>query len=51
VDEFIKNLTDSPYVEALADEGMGFLRAADNTPEWGFRFTLPLKLKNPIDLK
>jgi Tfp pilus assembly protein PilN len=51
VDEFIAKLKDSPYVEPLADEAVGFTRAADNTPEWGYKFTLPLKLKNPIDLK
>lgn len=51
VDAFINNLKESPYVEPLNDEAQGFKRFADDTPEWGFKFELPLKLKNPIDLK
>lgn len=51
VDAFINNLKESPYVEPLNDEAQGFKRFADDTPEWGFKFELPLKLKTPIDLK
>lgn len=51
VDEFVNNLKDSPYVEPLNNEAAGFLRSADDTNEWGFKFALPLKLKNPIDFK
>ncbi|MEO6786128.1 MAG: type IV pilus assembly protein PilM [Chthoniobacteraceae bacterium] len=49
VDEFIKNLKDSPHFEPIEEASAGFERAADNTAEWAFKFKLPLKLKNPIN--
>ena len=51
VDTFVENLKQSPYFEPITDGAKGFERANDDTPEWGFKFAIPLKLKNPIDLK
>jgi type IV pilus assembly protein PilM len=50
VDEFIKNLKDSPHVEPDPEASAGFVRAMDDTADWAFKFVLPLKLKNPINL-
>jgi hypothetical protein len=51
VDEFIAKLKESPYVEPIEDPGAGYQRASDDTPEWAFKFALPLKMKNPISLR
>jgi type IV pilus assembly protein PilM len=51
VDTFVSNLKESTFVEPVTDPEKGFSRNSPDTPEWGFKFTLPLKLKNPIDLQ
>jgi hypothetical protein len=51
VDKFVENLKESTLVEPIDDPSKGYDRRADNTPEWAFKYTIPLKLKNPIDLK
>ncbi len=50
VDQFLKNLADSPYVEAPKDETK-IIRGNDDTSHWAFPYSFPLTLKNPIDLK
>lgn len=47
VDQFLKNLTESPYVETPK----GIVRGDDTDPRWGFPWSFSLTLKNPIDLK
>lgn len=51
VDEFVANLKESPYVEYMVDLAPEFIRSPENAGEWAFKWTLKLKLKNPIDLK
>jgi type IV pilus assembly protein PilM len=51
VDKFVENLKESEFVEPITDPAKQYDRAADNTPDWAFKYTLPLRLKNPIDLK
>lgn len=51
VDTFVNNLKESPYFEPITEGAQGFERKSDDTGEWGFKFTIPMKLKNPIDLK
>ena len=50
VDQFLKNIADSAYVEAPKDESK-IIRGSDDTAHWAFPYSFPLKLKNPIDLK
>ena len=50
VDEFLKNLADSTYVETPKAEA-DIIRGGDDTAHWAFPYTFPLKLKKPIDLK
>ncbi len=50
VNEFLKNLSESPYVETPKEEAE-IIRGNDDTLHWAFPYTFPLKLKNPIDLK
>ncbi len=50
VDEFLKNLGDSPYVEPPKEEAE-IIRGNDDIAHWAFPYTFPLKLKKPIDLK
>ena len=49
VDEFVKNLKESPLVEPIEEASAGYVRASDDTAEWAFKFVLPLKLRNPIN--
>ena len=49
VDEFVKNLKESPLVEPIDEASAGYVRASDDTAEWAFKFVLPLKLRNPIN--
>jgi type IV pilus assembly protein PilM len=51
VDEWVKNLKESEYVEPMDSNEFGFNRDPDTTPDWGFKFSIQLKLKKPIDLK
>ena len=51
VDEFIKNLKESPHVEPIEEASAGYVRASDDTLDWAFKFVLPLKLRNPINLQ
>jgi hypothetical protein len=51
VDEFATKLQESPYFEPILKGEEGFEREGDDKPQWGFKFAIPLKLKNPIDLK
>ena len=53
VDEFAAKLQESPYFEPVLKPEEGFEREADDiaTAKWGFRWAIPLNLKNPIDLK
>src|SRR5688572_16995462 len=51
VDTFVENLRQSPYFDPITEGAQGFERKSDDTPEWGFKFAIPMKLKNPIDLK
>jgi type IV pilus assembly protein PilM len=51
VDEFIAKLKESPLVEPIEDASAGYVRASDDTADWAFKFVLPLKLKNPINLQ
>lgn len=53
VDTFAANLKDSPYFEPILNGEEGFERETDDasTQKWGFKYAIPLKLKNPIDLK
>ena len=51
VDEFIKNLKESALVKPI-EEGAGFVRENDDNPSvWAYKFVLPLKLQNPINLQ
>ena len=50
VDEFIAKLKESPLLEPIEDAEAGYMRANDDTPEWAFKFVLPLKLKTPISI-
>lgn len=50
VDQFLKSLAASPYVESPKDETT-ITRKTDDTPHWAFKYSFPLTLKNPIDLK
>jgi type IV pilus assembly protein PilM len=51
VDEFAKNLQDSPYFQPVLNGDEGFERESPDTQKWGFHYAIPLLLKNPIDLK
>ena len=51
VDEFIAKLKESELVSPIEDASKGYVRANDDTPEWAFKFVLPLKLKKPINLQ
>jgi hypothetical protein len=48
VDEFIAKLKESKLVQPIETAEAGFVRASDDTPEWAFKFVLPLKLSDPI---
>jgi type IV pilus assembly protein PilM len=50
VDEFVKNLKESQLFEPVEEASAGYVRASDDTAEWAFKFVLPLKLTNPINL-
>ena len=50
VDEFIAKLKQSEMVKPIEDANRGYKRYSDDTPEWAFKFELPLELKNPINL-
>lgn len=47
VDEFLKNLADSPYYEVKADE---LQRTVQDSLTWGWPFQFPIVLKDPIKL-
>ena len=47
VDDFLKNLADSPYYEVKADE---LQRTVQDTLTWGWPFQFPIVLKEPIKL-
>ena len=51
VDEFIAKLNESKHVTPIEDAGAGYVRASDDTADWAFKFVLPLKLTNPINLQ
>ncbi len=51
VDDFIAKLKESEYVIPSEEARDGFVRANDDTNEWAFKFQIPLKLKNPINLQ
>ncbi len=51
VDEFITKLKESEYVIPSEDKNEGYVRANDDSPDWAFKFQIPLKLKNPINLQ
>ena len=51
VDEFIAKLKESEFVEPIEIAGEGYVRANDDTADWAFKFQLPLKLKNPINIQ
>ena len=51
VDEFIAKLKESELVKPIENANAGYVRASDDTPEWAFKFVLPLELKNPINLQ
>jgi type IV pilus assembly protein PilM len=46
VDEFVKNLTDSPYYEVAVVQ-----RTPSNGTKWGYPYELQLTLKTPISLQ
>jgi hypothetical protein len=47
VDEFLKNLAESPLYEVKADE---LQRTVPDTATWGWPFQVPIVLKEPIKL-
>ena len=47
VDEFLKNLADSPYYEVKADE---LQRTVPDPSTWGWPYQFPIVLKDPIKL-
>ena len=47
VDEFLKNLADSPYYEVKADE---LQRTVPDLSTWGWPYQFPIILKDPIKL-
>ena len=51
VDEFIAKLKESKFVTPIEEARDGYVRANDDTPEWAFKFQLPLKLNNPMNLQ
>jgi type IV pilus assembly protein PilM len=51
VDTFANNLKESSFFEPVLNGDEGFERESDDTQKWGFRYAIPLLLKNPIDLK
>ena len=51
VDEFVTNLKDSKLMIPSDDANDGFVRPNADTNEWAFKFVIPLKLKNPINLQ
>jgi hypothetical protein len=51
VDTFAESLKESPFFEPILKAEDGYVRFGDDTQEWGFKYAIPLKLKNPIDLK
>jgi type IV pilus assembly protein PilM len=51
VDEFITKLKESKFVVPIEEASAGYVRASDDTNEWAFKFVLPLKLNNPINLQ
>ncbi len=50
VDDFIAKLKESEFVTPSDDANLGYIRENDDTSFWAFKFQLPLKLKNPINL-
>jgi hypothetical protein len=38
-------------VTPIEEASAGYVRANDDTADWAFKFQLPLKLKNPINLQ
>ena len=52
VDEFIAKLKESQLVKPIAEASAGFVRENDDNPSvWAYKFVLPLKLQNPINLQ
>ena len=51
VDEFIAKLKESEFVSPIEEAKAGYVRANDDTADWAFKFQLPLKLKNPINIQ
>lgn len=52
VDEFIAKLKESKLVKPIEEPGAGFVRENDDNPSvWAYKFVLPLKLQNPINLQ
>ena len=50
VDEFIAKLKESKFVTPIEDATKGYIRENDDSAFWAFKFVLPLKLNNPINL-
>ncbi len=51
VDEFIAKLKESKFVKPIDEASAGYVRASDDTNDWAFKFALPLKLTNPIQIQ
>ena len=51
VDEFIAKLKESEFVKPIEDATAGYVRASDDTNDWAFKYVLPLKLINPIQIQ
>ncbi|MEO6738713.1 MAG: type IV pilus assembly protein PilM [Chthoniobacteraceae bacterium] len=51
VDEFVTSLKDSKLMIPSDDANDGFVRPNADTNDWAFKFVIPLKLKNPINLQ
>ena len=50
VDDFVKNLKESPLYEVATERDEGFRRAVENDAEWAYDFAIPLVLKNAPSL-
>ena len=52
VDEFIAKLKESKLVKPVEEATAGYVRENDDNPSvWAYKFVLPLKLQNPINLQ
>ena len=51
VDEFIAKLKESEFVKPIEEATAGYVRASDDTNDWAFKYVLPLKLINPIQIQ